>query len=97
MMRDESTIHRHLDAKMKLWGMEAPDLLFCLMVFAVMSLLFGGTFLEIPLTLGLPFTCLAILIFAKRDKPDNFLQHFLKYYLTEGHYSCQKRKEFIND
>ncbi len=96
-MRDESTIHRHLDAKMKLWGMEAPDLLICLVLFAVMSLLFGGTFLEIPLTLGVPFACLFVLILAKRDKPEKFLVHFTKYYLTEGHFSCQERKDFKND
>jgi hypothetical protein len=79
---------------MKLWGMEAPDLLICLMVFAVMSLLFSGTFLEIPLTFGFPFTCLFILAFAKRDKPEKFLTHFSKYYLTEGFHSCQERKDF---
>ena len=82
---------------MKLWGMEAPDLLICLMLFALMSLLFGGTFLEIPLTFGIPLLSLLILVFAKRDKPEKFLLHFSKYYLTEGHYSCQERKDFTND
>lgn len=92
-MRDESSIHRHLDAKIKIWGMEAPDLLFCLMLFAFMSLLFGGTFLEIPLTLGVPTGCLIILFITKRDKPEDYLKHFVKYHITSGHYSCQERKD----
>lgn len=95
-MRDTSSIHRHLDAKMKVWGIEAPDLLISLSIFAVMSIIFSDTFLEIPMVLGLPSIVLSVLVFAKRDKPERFLKHFAQFYTTKGFLEANKSRD-IND
>lgn len=89
-MRDTSTLHRHLDAKMKVWGIEAPDLLISLSIFAVMSIIFSDTFLEIPMVLGLPICILSILMFAKRDKPEGFLKHFVSFHTTKGFFESNQ-------
>lgn len=92
-MRDESPLHRHLDAKMKVWGIEAPDLLISLSVFAVMSIVFSDTFLEIPMVLILPAIILIVLVLSKRDKPEKFLKHFSQFYTTAGFHSSFKKKD----
>jgi hypothetical protein len=92
-MRDISTLHRHLDAKMKVWGIEAPDLLTSLSIFAVMSIIFSDTFLEIPMVLGLPIFVLSILVFTKRDKPEGFLKHFVSFYTTKGFFEANRNEK----
>ena len=94
MARTESVVHRHLDAKMKIWSMEAPDLLISLSLFAVMSLIFSDTLLEIPMVLILPALMLVILVLSKREKPEDFLKHFIQFYSSRGFYSSFERKDF---
>ncbi|MCB9092875.1 MAG: hypothetical protein H6621_00075 [Halobacteriovoraceae bacterium] len=83
-----SRIHRNLDAKLKIAGLEAPDLLFVLIFAAIMNLFFGETSLAIPLVLVLPSILLLILYFGKRNKPESFLVHLLRFYLTPGFLSA---------
>jgi len=89
-----SKIYRKLDAKWKIGGLEAPDLLFVLIFAATMNLFFGKTFLVIPLVLILPLTLTAVLYFGKRNKPDQYLLHFIKFYLTPGFYSAGEKSKF---
>lgn len=78
-----STVHRGLDVRMKVAGMEAIDLIATLILSAILNL-FG---LPSVLVIGLPAAALATLYFGKRNKPDGFLIHLARYYLTPGHYS----------
>jgi hypothetical protein len=81
-----STVHRKLDARLKIAGLEAPDLLAVLLFAAVMNLIFGQTALALPMVIVLPSLLLLILFFGKRDKPDGFLIHLLRFYITPGIY-----------
>jgi hypothetical protein len=83
-----SVIHRNLDAKLKIVGLEAYDLLFVLLVSAVMNLVFGQTFLSLYLVFLLPLSMAITLYFVKRDQPDRYLIHFLRYLTTPGFYSA---------
>ena len=84
MELSRSTVHRGLEVRMKVGGMEAIDLIATLMLAAISNLL------QLPtvLVLGLPAATLLILYFGKRNKPDSFLLHLARYYLTPGHYSA---------
>ena len=94
MELDQSTVHRKLDAKLKIAGLEAPDLLFVLIFAAVMNLFFGRTSLALPLVIILPSLMLLILYIGKRDKPDGFMIHLARFYLTPGFLSAGQESKF---
>jgi hypothetical protein len=91
-----STVHRKLDARLKIAGLEAPDLLAVLLFAAVMNLIFGQSILALPMVIVLPSILLLILFFGKRDKPDSFLIHLLRYHLTPGFYSAGDQGVYEN-
>lgn len=84
MELSQSTVHRGLDVRMKVGGMEALDLIGVLTLAAAMNLFHVPTLL----TLTIPTLVLITLYFGKRNKPDGFLIHLLRYYLTPGHFSA---------
>ncbi len=86
-----STVHRNLDAKLKIVGLEVHDLLFVLMTASVMNLIFGNTRLALYLVFLLPAVMAAVLFIVKRNKPDQFLVHFLRYHLNPGFFSAGAR------
>lgn len=94
-MRTESTIHRHLEQKFKVWGMEASDLLLSVGLFALMSMIFGGTFLEIPMSIILPVLLLSALTYTKRNQPERHLIHLYRYYICKGYFSCHEGKDLF--
>jgi hypothetical protein len=69
---------------MKVAGMEAFDLIAALILAAVMNFVR----LPAPFVIGVPGLVLVTLYFGKRNKPDRFLIHLIRYYLTPGHYSA---------
>lgn len=79
-----STVHRKLDARLKIAGLEAPDLLVVLILAAVMNLIFGRTSFGLLAVVILPSIMLLVLYFGKRDKPDGYLIHLLKFHLSPG-------------
>ncbi|USN48046.1 MAG: hypothetical protein H6626_02850 [Pseudobdellovibrionaceae bacterium] len=83
-----SEVHRNLDAKFKIGGLEALDLLIALIFGAVMNLFFGGTALEIPLVIGGPVLIIAVFYFGKKGKPENFMAHLIRFYLEPGFFSA---------
>ncbi len=91
-----SSVHRKLDAKLKIVGLEAPDLLFVLIFAAVMNLFFGRTSLALPLVIALPLLMLFALYVGKRDKPDGFMIHLARFYLTPGFFSAGEESKFEN-
>ena len=88
MELETSQVQRNLDAKIKVLGQDAPDLLFVLILAAVMNLFFGDTFLAIPLILGLPTLLLIALSVGKKNRPEGFWVHFLRYVLSPGKFNA---------
>lgn len=84
MELQRSSVHRGLDIRMKVAGMEAIDLIATLILSATLNLFQLPSFL----VLGLPGAALVTLYFGKRNKPDGFLIHLARYYITPGHYSA---------
>ncbi|MBS1983269.1 MAG: hypothetical protein JST16_03780 [Bdellovibrionales bacterium] len=82
-----STVHRNLDAKLKIVGMEVHDLLFVLLFASIMNLIFGKTGLALYLVFLLPMLMAGVLFIAKRNKPDRYLIHLIRYQLSPGFYS----------
>ncbi len=87
----ESSIHRRLDAKMKVGGMEAPDLLGVLIFAAIMKLIFGRMSFAFVFVIIIPLLLLIAIYFGKRGKPDDFMLHFAKFYLTPGFYAAGEK------
>jgi hypothetical protein len=69
---------------MKVAGMEAIDLIATLILAATLNLFHLPTFLVI----GLPGATLLTIYYGKRNKPDGFLIHLARFYMTPGHYSA---------
>tara|TARA_B110001454_G_scaffold219192_1_gene251134 strand:- start:21083 stop:21409 length:327 start_codon:yes stop_codon:yes gene_type:complete len=84
----ESTVHRKLDAKIRIGGMEAPDILAVLIFASVMNLFFGRTSFSFIFVIVLPALLLSILYFGKRGKPDDYLIHLLRFYLSNGFFAA---------
>ena len=83
-----ATVHRNLDAKLKIGNIEAFDLLIALICGAMMNLFFGGTALELPLVIGVPVLILAASYFGKRGKPEKYLPHLLRFYVSTGFFAA---------
>jgi hypothetical protein len=79
-----STVHRKLDAKFKIGGVEAADLLAVLLLAAVMNLVFGRMSIGPVFIFGVPALLFFALYFGKRGKPDGYLLHAVKYFLSPG-------------
>ena len=94
MELNTSTVHRKLDAKLKIAGLEAPDLLSVMIFAAIMDLFFGRTGLALPLVVVLPSVMLLGLYIGKRDKPDGFMVHLARFYLTPGFLSAGEESKF---
>ena len=67
---DSSIVHRNLETKLKIGGLEALDLLAVLIFAAVMSLFFGSGTLGFIFVFILPLVLLITLYFLKRNRPD---------------------------
>lgn len=83
-MLKTSTVHRKLDAKFKIGGIEAADLLAVLLLAAVMNLFFGRMSFGPLFIFGFPTILFFALYFGKRGKPDGYLLHAVKYILSPG-------------
>ena len=83
-----SVVHRNLDSKLRLLGMEAQDLVFVMLLASVMNLLFGKSGMGFYATFVLPGLTALVLFFVKRGKPEGFLVHFIRYHLTLGFFSA---------
>lgn len=79
-----SEIHRRLDAKFKIGSVEASDLLSVLLLAAIMNLVLGRVPYGAVLIFGIPAALFVGLYFGKRGKPDGYLQHAIKFYLSSG-------------
>ena len=83
-----STIHRNLDKKLKLFGMEIQDFI-CLALFAsVLNLIFGNTPMGGYLTIVPSVTLGVVLFVCKRGKAEGYLMHLLRYYFAPNFYGA---------
>ena len=88
MELNTSTTQRGLNVKMKVGGMDAFDLICCLILCAVLNMLFGSLSFGPIIVFGVPGAALLCLYFGKRGKPDDYLRHLIRFYLTPGFYSA---------
>ena len=93
MELETSTVHRNLDAKLRILGFELFDLLALLIFASTMNLIFGNTSLSFILVFVVPSILGAILYFGKKGKPDDFLPHFVRYFLMPGVFAAGQRPQ----
>lgn len=79
-----SQVHRRLDAKLKIGSVEATDLLVVLILAAVLNLFLNSIPFGPILIFGIPSLLFVALYFGKRGKPDGYLLHAIKFYLSPG-------------
>lgn len=92
-MLKPSTVHRKLDAKFKIGGMDAADLLVVLIFAGVMNLIFGRLSIGPIFIFGLPGLLFVAFYFGKRGKPDGYLLHAIRYYLSPGQLRAGEKTE----
>jgi hypothetical protein len=83
-MLKTSTVYRKLDAKFKIGGVDATDLLAVLLLGAVMNLIFGRLSIGPIFIFGLPGILFCALYCGKRGKPEGYLLHALRFYISPG-------------
>lgn len=92
-MLKTSTVYRKLDAKFKIGGVEATDLLAVLLLGAVMNLIFGRVPFAPIFIFGLPGILFCALYFGKRGKPESYLVHALKFYISPGELHAGEKED----
>lgn len=80
-----SKVPRALEMKSKLFGFELPDLLLIFFNLAITNLIFGSTSFRYVMVWGTTLSIALFLYFAKKGRPDNYLQH-LGEYITKPSY-----------
>lgn len=99
-------VPRALEMKSKLFGYELPDLLVIFANLAITNLIFGSTSFRYPLVWGTTLGLAAFLFFAKKGKPDGYLQHLGEFWaspttrfagLRDIKYKRFHRKDFVNE
>ena len=80
-----SSVPRALEMKSKIFGFEIPDLLIIVLNMALTNFIFGTTSFRYPLVWGTTVSIALFLFFAKRGKPDGYLQHLGEYWAQSAH------------
>lgn len=70
-----SRVPRALELKNKLFGFELSDVLIVFFNLSMMNLCFGGTQFRVPLVWGTTIALGLILHYAKKGKPEGYVQH----------------------
>ena len=92
-----SRVHRKLDARLKILGLEIMDLLAIMMLAAVNNLLLGRLKIAPVFVILVPAVLAAVLYIVKRNKPENYLLHLLRYLSSPGFYSAGFKNENIEE
>lgn len=91
-----SKVPRALEMKSKLFGFELPDLLLIFFNLAITNLMFGGTSFRYVMVWGTTLGMALFLYFAKRGRPDNYLQHLGEYIARPAYYAAGRvQKRFL--
>lgn len=83
-----SRVPRALEMKSKLFGYELPDLLLIFTNLAIMNLVFGATSFRYLLVWGTTPSLALFLFFAKRGRPDNYLQHLIEQFIRPAYFAA---------
>lgn len=78
-------VPRALEMKSKLFGFELPDLLLIFMNLALTNLMFGGSEYRYMLVWGTSLGLALFLFFAKRGRPDGYLQNLVEYWIKPSY------------
>lgn len=89
-----TAVPRALEMKSRLFGFELPDILLVFLNLGVTNLVFGAFSLRIPLVWGTTVGLALFLYFAKRGRPDGYLQHLVEHYVNPVHRSAGKPDRF---
>src|SRR6478672_8250923 len=81
-------VPRALEMKSKLFGYELPDLLLIFFNLAFTNLVFGSTSFRYPLVWGTTLTLALFLYFAKKGRPDNYIQHLMECWIKPSYRSA---------
>jgi len=74
--------------RLKVLGFEVLDLLAVFLLLSILNIFFGSTELKYVLV-WLPTIILALILrYGKRDKPDNYILHWIRYCFSPGIYSA---------
>ena len=91
-MEDEGLITtrvpRALEMKSKLFGYELPDLLLIFFNLAITNLVFGSTSFRYVLVWGTTLSLALFLYFAKRGRPDNYVQHLGEFLIGSSYFAA---------
>lgn len=79
-----SKVPRALETKTRLFGFELGDLVIIFLYLAISNLIFGTTKLKIPIVWLGTLAIAGVLYFAKRNKPENHLQHWGEFMRLPG-------------
>ncbi len=77
-----SSVPRTLETKSKIMGFELSDVLILLLNLSVQNLIFGSTWMKIPMVFGTSLVLGGLLFFFKRGKPDGYIQHYLEHLIS---------------
>lgn len=78
-------VPRTLEMKTKLFGFEIADLVLIFMTLSITNFVFGSTRFRYPLVWGITLTLAGVLHFAKRGRPDGFIQHYCEFLFSKGY------------
>ncbi len=81
---DRSVVHRNLDSKIKIMGMELFDIITVGAFASTMNLIFGQTNMAGIMVFGLPVLLSIIIYFGKKGKPDRYLQDLIRFSIFPG-------------
>lgn len=83
-----TSVPRALEIKSKLFGFELGDILLIFFNLAATNLIFGSTSFRYPLVWGSTTLIALVIFFAKRGKPDNYLQHLGEFWTRPSYRSA---------
>ena len=92
-----SRVHRKLDTQLKIFGLEVMDLLAIMTLAAINNLLLGRINFAPVFVIVVPSIMAIILYIVKRDKPENYLLHLLRYLSSPGLYSAGLVNETLKE
>lgn len=84
MSLDRSVVHRNLDSKIKIAGMELFDIITVGAFASTMNLVFGQTNLAGIMVFGFPALLAFVIYLGKKGKPERYLQDFIRFSILPG-------------
>lgn len=81
---DRSVVHRNLDSKVKIAGMELFDIITVGAFASTMNLIFGQTNMAGIMVFGFPALLAFVIYLGKKGKPERYLQDLIRFSVFPG-------------